>query len=41
MLLDDDLPDAFDNWLGDLTADDFIALGNEYAKAIVSLREAA
>lgn len=35
MLLDDDLPDAFDDWLGDLNADDFIMHGNNYGKKYV------
>lgn len=28
-LLDDDLPDAFDNWLGTLDGEDYIKYGNE------------
>lgn len=28
-LLDDDLPDAFDNWLGMLDGEDYIKYGNE------------
>lgn len=28
-LLDDDLPDAFDNWLGELDGEDYISYGNE------------
>ena len=30
-LLDDDLADAFDDWLTELQADDFIKLGDEFA----------
>lgn len=32
MLLDDDLPDAFDAWLGELQADDFIKYGEEFGE---------
>jgi hypothetical protein len=28
---DDDMPDAFDNWLTELQADDFIQYADEYA----------
>jgi len=28
---DDDMPDDFDNWLGNLQADEYINLGNEMA----------
>lgn len=30
--LDDDFPDAFDNWLCDLDVDDFIKHGDDFAK---------
>lgn len=30
MFLDDDLPDAFDNWLCDLEPDEWIKLGDKY-----------
>ena len=33
-LLDDDLPDAYDNWLADLSADDFIKYGDFYGKTL-------
>jgi len=33
-ILDDDLPDAFDAWLSNLQADDFIRFGDEYAKEL-------
>ena len=29
-LLDDDLPDAFDNWLSELDGDDYINLAQEW-----------
>lgn len=32
---DDDMPDAFDNWLGDLAADEFINYADEYAAAVL------
>lgn len=31
-VLDDDMPDFFDNWLGDLNADDWIAWANLYGQ---------
>lgn len=31
-VLDDDIPDAFSDWLQDLDPDDFIIYGNQYAK---------
>ncbi len=31
---DDDMPDAFDHWLSELQADDFLRLGDEYGEAI-------
>lgn len=31
-VLDDDFPDAFDNWLCDLEPDDFIRFGNIYGR---------
>lgn len=31
-VLDDDIPDAFSNWLTELDSDDFIIYGNQYAK---------
>lgn len=34
MVLDDDLPDAFDNWVSNQSADEWIALGDEYVQAI-------
>lgn len=30
--LDDDFPEAFDEWLCDLEPDDWIKYGNQYAK---------
>jgi hypothetical protein len=36
-LLDDDLPEKFDTWIGDLQADDFIDYGQEYADSQVNL----
>ena len=32
MVLDDDLPDAFEAWLSDLQADDFMQYGEEYGE---------
>lgn len=32
-VLDDDMPDFFDDWLGSQNADDFIRLGNAFCKA--------
>lgn len=29
-VLDDDMPDAFDSWLGELSADDFISFADQY-----------
>lgn len=31
---DDEMPDAFDNWLGDLQADEYLAYGNMFAFVI-------
>lgn len=31
-VLDDDMPDFFDDWIGNLSSEDFIAYANEYAK---------
>lgn len=31
-ILDDDLPDAFDNWIGELTAEDWIEYGDFYGR---------
>lgn len=31
MMLDDDLPDGFDNWLGGLDGDDMFTYANEFA----------
>lgn len=28
-LLDDDMPDHYDNWIADMSADELIELGNE------------
>ena len=37
-VLDDDIPNAFDDWLsGELDVDDWIRLGNQYAKAGVKV----
>ncbi len=33
-VLDDDIPDAFSDWLVELTCDDFIDYGQEYAELI-------
>ena len=33
-ILDDDLPDAYNDWISDLSVDDWIELGNKYAKTI-------
>lgn len=33
-VLDDDLPEAFDDWLQGLEPDDFIKYGNKYAKEV-------
>lgn len=30
MILDDDLPDHFDSWVGDLDAEEFIKYAEEY-----------
>ena len=32
MLLDDDMPDHFDNWLGQLDGEDYIRWANLFAK---------
>ena len=32
-LLDDDIPDAFDDWLGNLDTEEWIALGDAYKAA--------
>lgn len=32
--LDDNMPDAFDDWLGELQADDFIALAEAWGETI-------
>lgn len=34
MVLDDDLPDGFDNWLTELSVDEFLEYGNDYKKLI-------
>lgn len=34
MGLDDNMPDAFDDWLGELQADDFIALAETWGETI-------
>lgn len=31
-VLDDDIPDAFNDWLADLDVDELIAYGNQYFK---------
>ena len=36
-LLDDNLSDAFQDWLGELQADDFIEYGEEYGNDIRKL----
>jgi|TARA_Y100000310_G_scaffold340218_1_gene435251 hypothetical protein len=33
-VLDDDLPDAFDEWLGNIPNDKFIKYGDEFARQI-------
>lgn len=38
-LLDDDLPDAYSDWLCDLDTDDWIRLGDSYGKAIIQVEE--
>ena len=36
---DDDMPDAFDEWLIELSADEFIKYGNEFAKEEIERRK--
>lgn len=31
-VLDDDMPDFFDDWIGNLSGEDFIAYANKYSK---------
>lgn len=38
-LLDDDIPDAFADWLSDLDTDDWLRLGDLYGKAIIQVEE--
>ena len=33
-VLDDDIPDAFSDWLGDIEVDLWLEYGDEYAKAV-------
>ena len=33
-VLDDDMPDFFDNWLGGLDGEDYIRLADEYAEVV-------
>lgn len=33
-VLDDDMPDAFDNWLGSLDGEEYIEYANEYGKYV-------
>lgn len=35
---DDDMPDAFDNWICDFDADDWLAYGNAYGSEIIKNR---
>lgn len=35
-VLDDDIPDFFDDWLGSQDGEDYIRLGDEYGKALVA-----
>lgn len=32
---DDDMPDAFDSWLGDLNVDEFLDYGTAYGKKLL------
>lgn len=34
---DDDMPDAFDDWLGSLDGEDYITHGNALAKLLLDL----
>lgn len=34
-ILDDDLPDAFDNWISNLDAQEFLDYGDEYGKKLL------
>lgn len=36
-LLDDDMPDHFDDWLGSLDGEDYIAHGNDFSKFLLDL----
>jgi hypothetical protein len=35
MLIDDDLPDAFDNWLGEIDGEDYMKYGQEYGEYLI------
>ena len=37
-LLDDDIPDHFDNWLGELEIDTVIKYADEWMKEVLSIR---
>lgn len=34
---DDDMPDAFDDWLGELDGEEYLQHGNEFAKLLIKL----
>lgn len=37
MLLNDDLPDAFDDWLGSLDGEEYIKYADQYAKEMIKV----